>query len=303
MPVKTGPPFGVAVTLILTGSVLITGCRPVSDTGSAGRPVRVAADDELAAMVPPHLKKSGTLTIATDASYAPMEYKEPDGTIVGVDIDLGKAIAGKLGLRADFQNAKFDGIIGGIQARKYDLSMSSFTATKEREKSVDMVTYFSAGLAVAVNKGNPKGIDPDRMCGVKVAVQTGSVSADDIKDRRNPECEAKGRPAIPGDGHRFELQTDVTTALIARRDDAMISDSSVVAYAVKQSGGQIQQLGTAYAVDPSGIVVPKGDGRLTEAVRGAVQALIDDGTYTRILTRWGVNSGAIKRAAVNAATH
>ncbi|WP_432093390.1 ABC transporter substrate-binding protein [Streptomyces sp. bgisy100] len=304
MPVTTTGTYSTwTAALIITGSVLVTGCRPVSGPTSAGSPVRVEADAGLASALPAHLKKSGTLTIATDASYAPMEYKEPDGTIVGVDVDLGKAIAGKLGLRARFQDAKFDGIIGGIQAGKYDMSMSSFTATKEREKSVDMVTYFSAGLAVAVNKGNPKGIDPDRLCGVKVAVQTGSVSADDIKNRRNPECEAHRRPAIPGDGHRFELQTDVTTALVAGRDDAMISDSSVVAYAVKQSRGRIEQLGTAYAVDPSGIVVPKGDGRLTEAVQRAVQKLIDDGTYSRILTRWGVRSGAVAHADVNAAAH
>ncbi|MGW7363133.1 ABC transporter substrate-binding protein [Streptomyces sp. NPDC054841] len=304
------PPAAVRLTataaLITAGSLLITGCGG-AQSSSATAPTTSAlpvpkADAKLAAMVPAHLRKAGKVVVATDASYAPMEYKEADGRIVGVDIDLGKAIAAKLGLEADFQDAKFDAIIGGIQAKKYDMSISSFTDTKEREKSVDMVTYFSAGLAIAVKKGNPNNIDPAQLCGVKVAVQTGTVSADEIKDVRNPKCKAEGKPPIPGDGHRFELQTDVTTALVAGRDDAMISDSSVVAYAVKQSGGQIEQLGKPYAVDPSGIVLPKGDGRLTEAVQGAVQALIDDGTYTKILTKWGVQSGAVTRSAVNGAT-
>ncbi|MFD5391452.1 ABC transporter substrate-binding protein [Streptomyces sp. NPDC127074] len=293
--------------LITAGSLLITGCGGAQSGGAASAPTTSAlpapkADAKLAELVPAHLRNAGKVVIATDASYAPLEYKEADGRIVGVDVDLGNAIAAKLGLKADFQDAKFDAIIGGIQAKKYDMSISSFTDTKEREKSVDMVTYFSAGLAIAVKKGNPKDIDPARLCGVKVAVQTGTVSADEIKDVRNPKCKAEGKPLIPNNGHRFELQTDVTTALVAGRDDAMISDSSVVAYTAKQSGGQIEQLGKRYAVDPSGIVLPKGDGRLTKAVQGALQALIDDGTYTKILTKWGVQSGAVTRAAVNGAT-
>ncbi|MEV6394708.1 ABC transporter substrate-binding protein [Streptomyces sp. NPDC051907] len=290
--------------LVAVGGLAATACQQPQSTGqSDSTPVAnaVSSDPELAALVPARLREAGKLVIATDASYAPMEFKDAQGKIVGADVDLGRAIAQKLGLKAEIRDAKFDAIIGGIQANKYDVSLSSFTATAEREKSVDMVTYFTAGLAVAVRKGNPLKIDPKDLCGVKVAVQTGTVAADEIKNERNPQCKAAGKPLIPNDGDRFDLQTDATTALVAGRDDAMISDSSVVAYAAKQSGGQIQQLGAPYAVDPSGIVLPKG-GPMTEAVRGALQALIDDGTYRKILTRWGVQSGAVTRSVVNSAS-
>ncbi|GAA2752265.1 ABC transporter substrate-binding protein [Kitasatospora cinereorecta] len=259
-----------------------------------------SADPSLAALVPAGVKSSGKLVVAADASYAPNEFKDEKGNIVGMDVDLANAIAQKLGLTADVQNADFTSIIPGISSNKYQLGMSSFTDTKEREQTVDMVTYFTAGSAGAVKKGNPDKIDLKDLCGKKVAVQTGTTQADEIKDVRNPECVKAGKPTIPNDGDKFTLQTDVTGALVAGRDQVMLADSPVVDYAIKQTNGQLEKIGDTYDSAPYGIVVAKGTD-LTKAVQGAVQSLIADGTYKSILDKWGVDAGAIATSEVNAA--
>ena len=129
-----------------------------SSSGSAPSTAGASSQD-LSAMLPASIKSSGTINIATDASYAPNEFFDTDGkTIIGMDVDLGNAIAQKLGVKANFQNVTFDNIIPGLAGGKYDLGMSSFTDTKEREQTVDFVTYFSAGESLIVAAGNPKGV-------------------------------------------------------------------------------------------------------------------------------------------------
>ncbi|MEV7118446.1 ABC transporter substrate-binding protein [Kitasatospora griseola] len=300
-----------AAAVLATGSLLLTACgSTTSSSGSAGAagPAAIptqaipaaSADPALAALLPADIKSSGKLVVAADASYAPNEFKDEKGAIVGMDIDLAVAIAQKLGLTADVQNADFTSIIPGISSNKYQLGMSSFTDTKEREATVDMITYFTAGSAAAVKKGNPDKIDPKNLCGKKVAVQTGTTQADEVKDTRNPDCVKAGKPTIPNDGDKFTLQTDVTQSLMAGRDQVMLADSPVVDYALKQTGGQLEKLGDTYDSAPYGAIVNKGS-QLTKAVQGAITALIADGTYKTILDKWGVSAGAVTTSEINAA--
>ena len=132
------------------GSSSSSSSSSASGSATSSTPA-VAADPAVAKLVPAAVKSKGTLTVASDASYAPNEFFAPDGhTIIGMDADLSKALAGVMGLKANLVNATFDGIIPGLAAKKYDLGMSSFTDTKEREKTVDFVTYFSAGTSFFV---------------------------------------------------------------------------------------------------------------------------------------------------------
>jgi polar amino acid transport system substrate-binding protein len=297
--------FAALGALLITGSLVITGCGSSKSTSSGSAsssaiptPTAVAS---LAALVPADVKSGGKLVVATDASYAPNEFKDASGNIVGMDVDMAKAIAQTLGLTADVQNATFDSIIPGITAKKYNMSLSSFTATKEREATVDMVTYFSAGTSTAVKKGNPNNVDPNNLCGKKVAVQTGTTQADAIKNTINPACVKAGKPPIPNDGDKFDLQTDVTTALVSGRADAMLADSPVIDYAVQQTGGQLQTIGSVTDTAPYGVVLPQGTD-LTKAVNGAITELMANGTYKAILQKWGVQAGAISSSQINGAT-
>ncbi|GIG29985.1 ABC transporter substrate-binding protein [Cellulomonas marina] len=258
----------------------------------------VEADEELAALLPADVAEAGTLVVGTDASYAPAEYIDEDGTtVVGYDVDLITAVAARLGLEADVQPADFTGIIPAIGSR-YDVGMSSFTITAERLEQVNMISYFEAGEAYAVPAGNPDGVDPDNLCGLVVGVQTGTVEDEEMEATLIPECEAAGNPVEP---LRFEAQSDVTTALVGGRADVMWADSPIIAYAVEQTGGQLEQLGDVFASAPQGVVVAKDDAELTEAVQAALQSLIDDGTYGEILAAWGNDAGAVETAELNPA--
>ncbi len=300
----------LSVTAALA-AVVLAGCG-AGGNGSGGAPATAAGasassaaipavqkDAALAALVPADVAADGKIIVGSDASYAPNEFVDADGTtIIGMDVDLGKAVAQKLGLSAEFQNSAFDGILPGIASKKYELGMSSFTDNADREKQVDMVTYFSAGTKMATLAGNPDGINIDDLCGKTIAAQRGTVQVDDLT-ARSDACTKAGKPAI--NISQFQAQTDVTLALTAKRAQAMLADSPVVDYAVAQTNGQLQAVGTAYDTAPYGIAVPKGDGKYAQAVQGAVQALITDGTYKAILDKWSVAGGAITTSKINGA--
>lgn len=280
-----------------TGTGAGTGTTP---TGQATTPGGATPADTLAALVPSSIKSDGKIVVGTDASYAPNEFVGADGkTIEGMDVDLGNAIAKKLGLTAEWVNSPFDAIIPGLQSGKFELGMSSFTDNKQREQVVDFVTYYSAGTSWAVKKGNPANITPDTACGKKVAVQKGTVQVDDMT-ARSKKCTDAKQPAITID--QYQLQSDATAAVVSGKDDAMLADSPVVGYAVKQTNGQLELAGQSYDTAPYGIAIPKNAGQMKEAVQGALKALIADGTYQQILTKWGVESGAIKDPVINGAT-
>jgi polar amino acid transport system substrate-binding protein len=265
---------------------------PSSSTATAA-----GADPALVALVPAAVKAKGTLTIGTDSTYAPSEFLDTDGkTIIGFDVDLFNAVAKKLGLKTDFQTANFDSIITGVNAGKYDIGVSSFTVNKLREKQAVMVSYFQAGTQWATKKGDPTGITPSTACGKHVAVQKATVEVDDLT-ARSKKCTDAGKSAIGID--QYTAQDTATAAAVAGKDDAVLADSPVMAYAVKKTQGQLQLLGSIYDSAPYGYVLPKSETQFGQAIVGALKDLMSDGTYQAVLKKWGVTQGAITDPAVN----
>jgi polar amino acid transport system substrate-binding protein len=282
-------------------ALLLAACGEEGGTGSGGNAATtapVAVDQALAAKVPDTIKSDGKIVIGTDATYAPSEFLDTDGkTIVGFDVDLFNAVAAKLGLKTEWQSAKFDSIITGVDSGKYEMGISSFTINDERKQQVNMVSYFNAGTQWATKKGNPSGIQPDNACGKKVAVQTNTVQDTDDLPKRSKDCQAAGKPDF--NVERFQDQGQATAAVVTGKDDAMLADSPVVAYAVKQSGDQLEALGDIYDSAPYGYVVKKDQTDFAQALADAVKALISDGSYKTILEKWGVAAGGIDNPAVN----
>jgi polar amino acid transport system substrate-binding protein len=287
------------LAIAAVASLVLAGCGDdTAETSADGTESPAAtADTDVAALVPEAVADDGVIVVATDASYAPNEFfAEDNTTLIGMDIDLGTALGEVLGLEIRFENAPFDSIIPGLESGKYELGMSSFTINPERLQVVDMVSYFVAGTAWAVPTDNPGDVSPDGACGKKVAVQKATVQVDDVT-ARSEECLAVGEPEITID--QYTLQTDATTALVAGKDDAMLADSPVVAYAVKQTGGQLEVVGDSYDDAPYGIAVPKDDPDYARAIQGALQALMDGDRYLQILDEWGVAAGAVDTAEIN----
>ena len=287
--------LGVGVTAI---ALLLTSCGKDSDNKTAAP--KASADSALTGLVPAQVKSDGKLVFGTDASYPPNEYTDVDGrTVVGWEVDLGKALAEKLGLKAEFQNSKFDTIIAGVQSGKYEIGLSSFTDNKDREKAVDFVTYYSAGTSWAALKGNPKGVNPDDACGKKIGVQTGTVQQTDDIPARQKKCKTAGKTAI--EVVPRTQQTEVNTDLVSGKTDAMLADSPIVGYAIKQTGDKLEILGQTYGTAPYGLAIGQNSGQLKDAVLGALKALIADGTYKSILEKVGAQDGAITDPKINGA--
>lgn len=288
-----------ASALVLTGALALSACGDSDDSGSNGSGAsNTSADSKLAAMVPAAIKSDGKISIGVDASYPPNESVDPGSQkIVGWDVDLFDAVAAKLGLKTEYHNAGFDTIIPGVQSGKYEVGVSSFTDTKEREQAVDFVTYYSAGTAWATLKGNPKGVNPDDACGKSIGVQQGTVQVDDLK-ARSKKCTDAGKPAIKSVVRK--QQTEVNNDLVAGKADGMAADSPIVGDAVKKTG-KLEIIGQVYDTAPYGYTLGKNSGQFKDAVLAAVKALIADGTYKKILTENGVESGAITESAINAA--
>ena len=305
MSVRTSP-----LTRLLVGAAAATSLLALSACGgsstssssasaSAAALPSISADATLAGQVPAAIKSTGTLQMGTDASYAPMEFIAEDGsTIVGADVDLGNAIAARMGLKAQWTNSSFDSLIVGVTNGKFNSSMSSFTINPEREQQVNMVSYLNAGTAWAVAKGNPDNVTPDTACGKTVGVQKATVQVEDI-EARNAACTAAGKPAI--DIQQFTAQSDVTTALASGKVSAMLADSPVIAYAIKQTG-TLEQVGAIYGSAPYGVVVPLSEKEFATTIQAAIQSLIADGSYEKILAVWGLQDGAITTSELNPAS-
>ncbi|BCJ35030.1 ABC transporter substrate-binding protein [Actinocatenispora thailandica] len=285
----------LAVTLAACGGG--SGGNSGSGTGKASPTPKVSVDKALAAKVPAAIKSKGTITIGTDSSYAPNEFLAADGkTVEGFDVDLFNAVLAKLGLKAKYESAKFGTIIAGVESGKYDAGVSSFTVNADRMKQANMVTYFSAGIWWATKKGNPQKVSPDAACGKKIAVQTDTVEVDDIQ-ARSKKCTQAGKPAIKID--QYEGQDQATASVASGKDDAMLADSPIVAYALKQSKGQLESLGKIYEAAPYGYVIKKDQLAFAQAIQGALKALMADGTYAKVLDNWGVQVGKIDNPTVN----
>jgi len=309
----------VGIALVATAALSLSACGSDSDDASSGASpsassteIAITKDATLAALVPASLAPGGTIEVGTDASYAPNEYVD-DGKIVGLDIDLGNAVGEVLGVKMKFTNSPFDAIIPGIQSGKYGLGISSFTANAERQKVVNFATYFNAGTQWAVQKDNPQGVAIDDACGKKVAVQKGTVQVDDIK-ARSKTCSDAGKSVI--EVSQYQLQSDASNAVASGKDDAMLADSPITAYAVKTAPG-LELLGEIYDAAPYGIAItcnsdakacaapigsqPKENQDFAKAIQGAVQSLIDGGQYQQILDKWGAGAGAITTSEINPA--
>ncbi|MDJ0321170.1 ABC transporter substrate-binding protein [Pseudarthrobacter sp. PS3-L1] len=298
-----------AAALLAVGALALTACTNASETGTSGAPAAsgnasfdpstVQKDDALAGMVPEAIKSKGTITVGSDTSYAPAEYLASDGqTPIGYDVDIAKAIGATLGLKVEVQTSEFTGILPAL-GPKYDLGISSFTINPERLGAVNMVSYFNAGTAFAVQKGNPKSFSLDNVCGTSIGVQTGTVQENPDLSDRSAKCAAEGKEPI--DIVTLKNQTDVTTRLVNGSIDAMAADSPIIGYALTQTNGELEKLGDVYDSAPQGIAIAKSDTAWADLIQKTLTKLMDDGSYTKILEGWGNAEGALDKSEVNPA--
>ncbi|WP_165214493.1 ABC transporter substrate-binding protein [Schaalia sp. ZJ1691] len=255
--------------------------------------------DEIAALVPDAVKERGVLRNGASTDYAPAEYRASDGqTPVGYDVDITMALAKVMGLKeGTTKHAEFPTIIPAL-GTKFDIGMSSFTITAEREKQTTMISYVEVGSAFAVAKGNPKNFDPTNICGTTIGVQNGTFQQEYVQ-KISESCVADGNKAIAVMPH--DVQTDITTKVIGGQYDATFADSTVIGYTVELAKGQLEQVGDVIESAPQGIALNKDDAQLAQAVQKAMQYLMDEGYLTKLLAPYGAENAALDTAEMNPA--
>ena len=254
----------------------------------------------IAAQVPAAIKAKGTLTVATDPTYAPNEFIESeDHTLVGMDPELMRAMGALMGLTVKFVDVSFAAIIRGVAAGKYDVGASSITDAKTRESTVTFVDYYSAGTSFYEKSYVYTNVSAlADLCGHTVAVNKGTTEQEDAT-RQSAICTKSGKKPVVV--LVYANQNDATQAAVEGRAQLAMADSPVAAYqAGQQSETQLEVVGT-YGVAPYGFAVPKSSA-MTTPLLAALKALIANGEYRQILEHWGIQAGAITTPTVNGAT-
>ena len=262
---------------------------------------KIPTVDEIAALVPDEGKARGTLRNGASADYAPAEFLGDDSqTPQGYDVDINKALAKVMGLsEGTTSHAEFPTIIPAL-GTKFDVGISSFTITSEREEQANLISYVQVGSAYGVAAGNPKNFDPTNSCGKTIGVQTGTAQ-EDYATELSDKCVADGKDKITIMPH--DLQTDITTKVIGGQYDATFADSTVIGYTANLSSGKIEQVGDVIESAPQGVALSKNDEQLTQAVQKAMQYLMDNGYLKDILSTYGAQDAALTTAELNPATN
>jgi polar amino acid transport system substrate-binding protein len=263
----------------------------------------VEVDSAAAALLPADFKTKG-INVASDIPYAPMEMFDDENMPTGFDYDLSQSIAQKLGVTVSFNKQAWDSIIPSLQAGNHDIIMSGMNDTVERQATLDYVDYFKGGFAIVVAKGNPNKVATLLdLCGQPVTIQKATVQGDMLK-ALTPQCVAAGKKAVVI--NEYPSDPEALNALRAGKGIADVMDAPIAAYAAQTAGkGQYFELITD-AANPNGyepvftgIGILKTNKELTSALQAAVQSLINDGTYGKILAKWNLSSFGVAEASIN----
>ncbi|MGL4174928.1 MAG: ABC transporter substrate-binding protein, partial [Dermatophilaceae bacterium] len=290
--------------LVLVGAVLglglTAGCVTSSSSPGASAPPSSSASATIA--LPADIVSAGKLVVATNATYPPIEYFDTDNkTIIGFDPDLGAALGRQLGIEVEFVNVtEFDAIIPGLGSGRYDIAMAFLSDLEERRDKVTFVDYFVDGATLVVKAGNPAGVRSfDDLCGRTVVVQKGSFGEVNTAEEANRKCAAAG--GDPVEIVQLPAATDKQTQVRSGRADVAITNVSNASFLVKEAPDQFEIVGEPIQPEGSliGIAVPASERQLAEALRAALQAVIDSGEYEQLLERYGLTRGAVEKAQIN----
>ena len=305
----------LAAGVLATATLGLTACATAagSDDAAATGPVEVAGieisvDEAARAALPQDVRDAGAVSVATDVPYAPFEMFVEEGSdeITGVDYDLGQAIGAKLGIAFEFEQQKFDGIIPAMQAGQHDVVISAMTSSVERMEVLTFVDYSASGTGILVAKGNPEGIETYLdLCGKQLAAQSGTSQVELVATWQE-ECEAEGLEPI--ELSEFPKDSDAQLAIRAGNVVASVLTKPSAGYVAKTTDdGEAFEVvedpaaPTGYDATLNGIGVLKSEEELAEAIRLALQSLMDDGTYEAILAAYGVEGIGIDEATINGA--
>jgi len=266
--------------------------------GSANTTATSPQNGHCAVQAPSGLVKDGTLVFGTSLTLPPQDFQQ-NGKPTGSDIEIASALAEQMCLKPQFTNLDFQGILPGVDARKFDAAVATFGITPEREKAFDFVPYFIGGQAMLTTKKSGLKISGiEDVCGHEFAVLSGSVELANLQTAA-PKCPG-------GESAKYSVyqsQAEIVEQLIKGTQNLAYLDWTQSAYAVKQRPDDLALASDIFSgrgkdtqPNKEGIVVRKGDTAMKTALTEALTRIRQDGTYGKILTKYGLERGDISKA-------
>ncbi len=271
---------------------------PRTSGAASGGDTAAKVDQAARGQLPEATRSAGVLKVATSLQWPPFGFKDEQGKPAGLDLDLMTALAARLGLKASITDIKFDSIIPSVQNGRYDVGVNELGDIPERRSVVQFVDYYTGGIGVLVPKGQTSDIAPTNLCGHTMSLTQGSSQVE-LGKRISKQCVAEGKPAID-----FKMFSDSASTILAvanKRVEGFMTDVAVGVHLTRTTNKTLSVLpGTVPdSEDRAGIVVAKDNDPLAKALQTGLQGMIEDGSYRKILEKWGVPDQAVKAATIN----
>src|SRR4051794_4867001 len=250
----------------------------------------------MAAELPADIKQNG-LRIAVVPNYPPMEFKDPaTATLTGFDVELGEALAKKLGVKAVWQETSFDQLMPGLTTQRFDIILTGMTDYKSRQDTATFIDYLRSGprfFVQAARAGEFK--EPTALCGKKVGASRRTMFPKDIAAWSEKNCGTSPIEFVGTEG-----SADARTQLKQGRIDAAVQGNETLPYIMDLEPNIYVPVGDPIAFQYTGLATPVKEKDLQEALRGALEALIADGSYKALLAKWKLGDNGIEKVLVNA---
>ena len=262
----------IAVAVCMAAMLTACGSTAKTETTAAAGAETTTAGAETTAAEAETTAAGGKLIMVTNAEFPPYEYHE-NNEIVGIDADIAKAIADKMGMELEIQDMAFDSLIPAVQSGKADFTAAGMTVNEDRKKNVDFTETYAQAAQVIIVKEDSEIKTPDDLAGKKIGVQTGTtgdIYAEDIEG---------------GDIQRFNKGMEAVMALTQGKVDAVIIDREPAKVFVKENAG-LKILDEAFTEEEYAIAVKKGNTELLDNMNAAIKDLKDSGELKKIVDKY-----------------
>ncbi|MFI6937850.1 ABC transporter substrate-binding protein [Streptomyces sp. NPDC050418] len=305
--------FGLATALVLaacgnpsedttTEVAAEKGTTTKINTSPDQKRVSTGKVDSIAAEVPEKIRKRGTLEIVgSSGSAAPLTFFATDNkTVIGVEPDLAYLVADVLDLEPRINTVSWENIFVGLDSAKYDVGFSNITVTEERKEKYDFATYREDNLGFGAKKGRDLKVDgPEDVAGLNVAVSSGT-NQEKLLVEWSKENEKAGRE--PVDIKYYQNDSDTYLAVQSGRIDLYLGPNPTAAYHAATSG-KTEVVGTYSGAGATlqGLIAAttKKDSGLAKPIAAALNHVIENGTYAKVLARWGLDGEAVTESGIN----
>ena len=277
-------------------------CALVAATAAIMPAAAQTSAADAAKLVPQDIRARGVLRVGSQQTFPPVEYREPGKTEVsGVSRDLLDEVAKRLNLKLEYIHAEYAALISGVEADRFDVASGGISDTVEREEKLDFVNYMFAGGSMLILADGPmtsaKTIDD--FCGKSIATLLGSRVLMTAVEAASERCTKAGKQPIRAE--QLPAAPDARMQLDLKRVDSYIGDLPALVYMGSQFPGKYRIVGGAYILTP--YVTSWGFGKnragLRDAVQKAMQGMLEDGTYKKILAKSGLDGAALPVITIN----